>query len=272
MLSNKKKAPTAINYLVILAYIAMITTNALANILPINGVDTGEVSDSYPNLFAPAGLTFSIWGVIYFLLALYAIYQWIEFRKTKNSQKAEFLNKIGLVFIFSCLANILWILSWHNFYIGTSTLLIFSLLISLIIINQWTRNKNILSKWDKLFIRLPFSIYFGWITVASIANVTALLVDLNWGGWGLSDTTWTIIILLVGVAIALATMISSQDIFYGLTIVWAYFGIGIKHYSASGFSGEYPLIMATVVGAMAVLVIGIGYVFFTRKKKSQAYY
>lgn len=250
----------------------MVGVNALANILPINGITTGEVSDSYPNLFAPAGLTFSIWGVIYFLLGLYAIYQLFGFKKVSSALKVNYIKKINIYFILSSLANIAWILSWHYNFIGVSTLLIFSLLICLILINQLTKDTGVLSTKDKIFIRLPFSIYFGWITVASIANVTTLLVDIEWNGWGLSDQTWTIIILIVGLVIAVVTMISNKDIAYGLTILWAYFGIAYKHVSETGFSGEYPLIIATVVAAMVILLVASGYLLYTRKKRVKSYY
>lgn len=271
MMTNRRQPRSFVNYLVVLAYLAMIGTNALANILPINGITTGEVSDSYPNLFAPAGLTFSIWGVIYVLLAGYAVYQLIIVQKGKRPPSADWLEKIGILFILSSLANISWILAWHYRFIGLSTILIASLLICLILINQSIVQTH-LSKLDKIFIRLPFSIYFGWITVATIANVTTLLVDWNWNGWGLSGEAWTIIILLVGVAIAVATMMSNKDIAYGLTVLWAYFGIAYKHISDSGFAGDYPLIIGTTIAAMIVLVGTTGYLLYTRKKRAKSFY
>lgn len=272
MIRNSKQSRSFVNYLVILFYVAMVGVNALANILPINGITTGEVSDSYPNLFAPAGLTFSIWGVIYLLVGLYAIYQLVSVRRLSSALKTDSSKKINVYFILSSIANICWILSWHYDYIGISTLLIFSILICLIFINQLTKDTNGWSTKDKLFIRLPFSIYFGWITVASIANVTTLLVDIDWNGWGLTDQTWTMSILIVGLAIAVATMVSNKDIAYGLTILWAYFGIAYKHVSESGFSGDYPLIIATVLVSMVVLLITSGYLLYTRKKRVKSFY
>ena len=274
LIQNNKKSRTVNNYLVILFYAAMVGVNALANILPINDITTGEVSDSYSNLFAPAGLTFSIWGVIYLLLGIYAIYQLVGARKVSSALKTSGINKINIYFILSCVANICWILLWHYKFIGLSTLLIFALLVCLIFINQLTKDTSttVLTTKEKIFVRLPFSIYFGWITVASIANVTTFLVSINWNSWGLSDEVWTIIILIVGLAIAVATMISNKDIAYGLTVLWAYFGIAYKHISESGFSGEYPMIIGTVVGAMVVLLIASGYLLYTRKKRVKSYY
>lgn len=250
----------------------MVAVNALANILPINGVTTGEVSNAHPNLFAPAGFTFVIWGVIYFLLAVYAVYQLVAYRKTRNPLKIELISKTGVIFVISCLANLSWIIAWHNDYIGASTILIFCLLLCLILINHLIKNVSFLSKGDKLFLRLPFSIYFGWITVASIANVTILLVDLNWNGWGLEEQTWAIFILIVGLVISLVTMVENRDLAYGLTVIWAYFGILAKHYSTTGFSGQYPMIIATVIGSLAILIIGALYLLVTRRKKNTPHY
>ncbi|MGO1368662.1 MAG: tryptophan-rich sensory protein, partial [Senegalia sp. (in: firmicutes)] len=146
---------TWIKVSVIITYIAMIATNALANILPINGLTTGEVSDSFENLFAPAGLTFSIWGLIYLLLGLYSLYQAGLFRD--NNRRVKLLNSVGIIFSISSIANAAWIFSWHYKVLSLSILLMLVILISLITIVKKI-NK------EKLFISLPFSIYFGWIT------------------------------------------------------------------------------------------------------------
>jgi len=150
-----------------LAYVVMIAANALANILPINNRTTGAVSDSYPNLFAPAGLTFSIWGLIYLLLAGYVVYQFTK----RAANKESLLGKINPLFIATSLANFLWIFAWHYDYIGFSVILMLILLFLLIKIADILRREKF-SAWEKLFIMAPFSVYFGWITVATIANIT----------------------------------------------------------------------------------------------------
>lgn len=208
----------------------MITVNALANILPINGRNTGEVSDAYKNLFAPAGITFSIWGLIYLLLAGYTLYQLGIFHKENYNKNEELLNKIGIYFSISSIANVAWILTWHYDLIGLSMVLMLVILCCLILINQNLKKENYLSTRDNIFIRIPFSIYFGWITVATIANATTLLVSFDWKGFGISEPIWTIIILVVGMFIGIATILKNRDIAYGLVIIWAYFGIWIKQH------------------------------------------
>ncbi len=235
------------------AYIAMVVVNFLANSLPINNRSTGDISDAYPNLFAPAGLTFSIWGLIYLLLGGYVMYQFV-----KKDQKTEgLLKKINPLFIATSLANISWIFSWHYDFIGLSVFIMASLLFLLIKIADILRKEQFTSL-EKLLIWAPFSIYFGWITVASIANITVFLVSIGWNGFGIADFVWTSIILLVGAAIGLLRMHKDKNIAYGLVLVWAYLGILLKHLSADGFNGQYPSIIATIIACLIFFVVFLG--------------
>ncbi len=242
-------------YLKIIAglfYVAMVIVNFLANSLPINNRSTGVISDAYPNLFAPAGLTFSIWGLIYLLLGGYVIYQFV-----KSSQKREGLfKKINPWFIATSMANIAWIFAWHYDYIGLSVLIMLTLLVSLIKMADIIRVERF-TALEKLFVWAPFSIYFGWITVATIANITVFFTEPwlgSWLGWfRVEDFVWTIIILLVGTLIGILRMTKDKNVVYGLVFVWAYLGILIKHLSVDGFNGQYPSIIATVIVCLALL-------------------
>lgn len=235
------------------AYLAMVAVNFLANSLPINNRSTGEISDAYPNLFAPAGLAFSIWGLIYLLLGVFVLYQF-----TKDSQvRAGFLAKINFFFIVSSLANLAWIFAWHYDLIGLSVLIMAVLLASLIKIADRLRVENFTAR-EKFFLATPFHVYFGWITVAAIANITVFLVGSGWNGFGLPDFVWTSIILLVGALIGILRMRKDRNIAYGLVLVWAYLGILLKHFSASGFDRQYPSVMATVAICLALFGFYIG--------------
>jgi hypothetical protein len=245
---------------VAVTYVAMVVVNALANILPINGISTGKISDNYLNLFAPAGLTFSIWGLIYLLLGMYTVYQFIPTRDNKNSNREELLKKIGFYFSVSSIANALWIFAWHYDFLAISVLIMGVILFSLIKIADILKREKFLLK-DKLLILTPFSVYFGWITVATIANITVLLVSLGWNGFGIADYIWTSVVLLVGMAIGVKRTLSDKNIAYGLVLVWAYAGILFKHVSAAGFAGNYPSIIATTILCIVAFVITLIYVF-----------
>lgn len=232
----------------------MIIVNALANILPINGQGTGQVSDSYPNLFAPAGFTFAIWGLIYMLLGGYTLYQLGFFQGGKQEIKTNVLDKIGLYFSLSSVANSAWIFSWHYHLIPLSMLLMTVILGCLILISQVIYNERLTLR-ERVFIGLPFSVYFGWITVATIANATVLLVSLGWNGFGLPDSTWTIIMLSVGMMIGISTILKNTDIAFGLVLLWAYSGIIQKHISIEGFDGQYPGVITTAIICIGLLFI-----------------
>lgn len=230
----------------VITYIVMVVVNFLANSLPINNRTTGEISNAYPNLFAPAGVTFSIWGLIYLLLAGYVLYQ---FTKVGKKQEA-LITKINIFFIAASVANILWIFAWHYDFIGLSLLVMAALLFSLIKIAGILRGKE-LTLHEKLFIDAPFSVYFGWITVAAIANVTVFLVSIGWNGFGIADFVWTSMILLVGAFIGILRMLKDKNAVYGFVLIWAYLGILLKHVSVSGFSGQYTSVIVTVFICLA---------------------
>ncbi|MFA4942616.1 MAG: tryptophan-rich sensory protein [Patescibacteria group bacterium] len=242
------------------AYLAMVVVNFMANYLPINNRSTGEISSAYPNLFAPAGLTFSIWGLIYLLLAGYVLYQFIN----SSQEKDQLFNKINPFFIITSLANISWIFAWHYNYISLSVLIMAILLLLLIKIADIIRAQKF-SHWEKVLIKIPFSIYFGWITVAAIANITVFLVSINWDGFGVNDFIWTSVILSVGALIGILRMNRDKNIAYGLVLVWAYLGILLKHLSATGFNGEYPIIIATVILCLALFLFFIGRIIYSNK-------
>ena len=250
---------TLIKIFATVAYIAMVIVNGLANGLPINNRSTGAISNAYPNLFAPAGITFSIWGLIYLLLAGYALYQFV-----KKDQKTEDLSKkINPFFIATSLANILWIFAWHYDFIGLSVLIMATLLILLIKIADVLRAEQLTPR-EKLFISAPFSVYFGWITVAAIANITVFLVSIGWNGFGIADFIWTSVILLVGALIGILRMRKDNNSAYGLVLVWAYSGILFKHLSAGSFNGQYPSVIVTAIACLVLFGFFLGKIIYKK--------
>ena len=250
-----------IKVFVVITFILMIVINVLANLLPLNGVDTGVVSDSYPNLFAPAGITFAIWGIIYLFLALFTFYQLGIINKNDEISN-ELMNRVGILFSLSSIANSIWIFTWHYQVIWLSIIFMIVILTLLIkIVNEIRQEK--LSIKEKFFVKVPFSIYFGWISVATIANATTLLVSLGWKGFGLSESIWTIIILIVGAIIGIITLLKNRDYYYGLVFVWAYFGIIIKHTTV--FNNMYPSVVVTAIVLIAFILAAVIYAF-TKKE------
>jgi len=222
------------------------------------------------NLFAPTGLTFIIWGVIYLLLAAHTAYQLGFFRKQGKQVETALLKDVGTLFAISSLANFGWIFAWHYDVIPLSMVFMLIILICLALINIRI-NKEKVTANEKVFIRLPFSVYFGWITVATIANVTVLLVSLmgsNLNLLGISEGGWTVIILLIGLAIGAFTTFRNRNIPYGLVIVWAYIGILIKHLLAQpdGFNSQYPAVIVTVIISLVMLVATLVFTQLKAKK------
>lgn len=254
-MNHKTQQNSFVRLSVVFTFLLMIAANALAAILPINDRTTGDVSNSYQNLFAPAALTFSIWGVIYILLACSTLFQLGFFRGKETVLDNKSLDRIGIFFSISSLANAAWIFSWHYDQILLSLIWMLVILVCLIKINLIIK-KMVLTKKEKFFIQIPFRVYFGWITVATIANVTTFLVSIHWNGWNLSESIWTILVLVAGLVIGGSTLLKFRDLTYGLVLLWAYFGIWVKHTSTSGFNSQYPEIIVAVIVCWILFLIG----------------
>lgn len=239
----------------IIVVILTIIINGLANILPIGGKYTGELSDNIPNLFVPAGITFAIWGIIYVLIILFAIYLARDLFKKEKIRK-PFLEKISYFFILANLANIIWIFLWHYEQILLSLLAMILLFVSLLVI-YLKLNIGIekVSIKDKLFIHVPISVYIGWITVATIANVTAVLVTIGWDGFGISEEIWTMLVLIIATIITILIITTRKDYTYSAVIIWALIGIYIKRIAYDPIYGVQTQIAYTALIAIVVIII-----------------
>lgn len=235
--------------LVLVSYLFMIITNTLANVLRFNGNTTKDISDLYKNYFTPAPITFTIWLVIYILLGIY-VFQMLS-KKYENKADRRLYDFIGIMFSVSSIINGIWIVFWHFNEIATTVVLMLALLIILAIIVVTLKKKAP----QNLLVRIPFSVYFGWITIATIANIVVFLVQLGWNQFGLPETVWTVIILIVGLLITCFTSVINSDFFYLLVTLWAYVGILIEQTSKTGWNGSHPLIIGTLCGCIIIIVI-----------------
>jgi len=239
----------------VLLFIFMIVMNALANTLPINGQNTGQISDQYPNLFQPTGFTFSIWGIIYLLLGAYSVFQLTRIGQVESDAIQKTYFTINILFSISSIANISWLLFWHHNKIGFSMVAMIILLISLILISNHVGSLNALTK-------ISFGVYFGWIVIASIANMTIFLVDLGVPSFNNTSVFLTALILIIGVIIGSIVMYLKSDIAFGFVFVWAYIGILTRHMSQREFDFQYPVIVYTTIFSIIVLIIMNGIVLF----------
>ncbi len=212
----------------------MIFVNYLANALPLNGKTTGAVSAQYPNLFVPAPITFSIWGVIYLLLLVFCIKQSKSlFSSTVDEATGDTVSTVGAGFMITSILNALWILSWHYGYIQFSVVVMLLLLAQLVHINLKVKQiAPFLASGSRFTVKAAFGTYLGWICIATIANITALLVDSGWSGWGNTETFWACTMILVGALITTWTLFKTKNAYLGLSVIWAFCGILIARINA----------------------------------------
>ena len=244
---NKDTVRQVVN---VLAVVAVIVVNWLANALPINGQTQAEISDRFDVFFVPAGYAFSIWGLIFLGLIAFAVYQALPAQR-ENAR----LRRVGYLFALSCVANITWLFLWH--YEVFVLTLVAMLALLLLLIGVYLRldiGRAQVGGVERWLVDVPFSVYLGWITVATIANVTVVLDYLGWNGWGISPQAWTVIMLFAGLVIATAMSLTRGDVAYSLVLIWAYAGIAVKH-QATPMVAITAWVTAALIGLM--LVIGV---------------
>jgi translocator protein len=253
---------SVLRYANILFFALTVIVNSLAGSTTIiGGKNTAQVSDANFTLITPAGYVFSIWGIIYILLGVFVIYQALPKQQGKDYHK-----KIGWLFVLSSIVNIVWLFVWQFEYLPLSVVLMFLLLASLILIYlRLGVGKSKVTMGERLAIHLPFSVYLGWITVASIANVAATLVSLNWDGFGVSPEIWAALVVAVALIITVLMLITRKDVAYALVIIWALVGIGVKQ------SGNPTVVLLTQVAAVIVAIVLIVVVIASKlRPKPQA--
>jgi len=248
-------------WLVPLTTLATIVVNGLANALPIAGRLTGDISDSFPVLITPAGYVFAIWGLIYLGLAAYAVWQALPAQAGNPRARA-----LAVPVSVGNLANLAWILLWHHLWIGTSLIAMLVLLVSLMLVYLRLRPlpgtglaRGAVTRAERIVARGTFSVYLGWITVATVANVTITLYDAGWDGGFLPAQAWGVVTLVVATALGARMLRRFRDLPYAAVLVWAFVGIVLAQ-SSSTFVAA-----AAVIGALLLVYLAVVGVRETRE-------
>jgi hypothetical protein len=238
-----------------LTAILALTINILAVTLPLNGQDTGEISDRFQVYFVPAGYVFSIWSVIYLGWIAFIIFQFLPSQK-----ESPRLRRLGYLFAISNLFNAAWLFCWHYNWFGLSVLVMLGLLG--LLIASYLRldvNRSSVSRGEYWSVDVLFSVYLGWITVATVANITSWLYFVGWDGFGIQAQTWAVIMLVVASLLGLSMALTRRDVGYLAVLVWAFAGIAVKQTSA-------PTVVLSAWIA-AALMLGLAMFSLIRRRK-----
>ena len=240
-----------------LLFIGVIAVNALANILPINGYNTGQISAFYPNTFVPAGFTFSIWGVIYLLLLFYTIgFTYYTLKQEQYPKAFALIECINIYFLLTCVFNMSWIVAWHYLQIELSVLimlLFLSTLIQLFLTTKTTAHD--LNLTQRFILQTPFIVYLGWISVATIANITAFLVAYKWTAFSIAPVYWSASMIVIAIVLALLMVKKFQAVSFTLVVAWALWGI----YNAQGPAA--PILARLTAVGIGVLISAVLFSF-----------
>ncbi|HOG80423.1 MAG TPA: hypothetical protein PK454_11780 [Anaerolineaceae bacterium] len=241
----------------LLTLVLTLVVNSLANILPLNGMNTGQISDSLPSLFTPAGYVFSIWSIIYIGLIAFGIYQALP--SQRNNPRIE---RMGWWFVIANLFNSAWIFAWHYLQFGLSVVLMLGLLVSLLVIYERI-GRRAASRVETWTVNVPFSIYLGWITVATVANIASLLVSLGWNGFGI-PAVLTVVMIGVATLLGVLMILLKREIAYPLVLIWAFAGI-------AAVRADVPLVeIGAIVAAALLLLVMLARIGIGLKQRAKA--
>jgi tryptophan-rich sensory protein len=249
--TTPKSAHIVRQVLVLVAVISTIVFNGLSQTIPIGNQTSAEVSNRYSTYFTPANYAFAIWGVIYLLLIGYGVYQALP--SQRENPKAI---KIAWLFILSCILNCVWIVLFQTDQLVISVMVIIAFLLTLAAIYvRLGIGREQVSNADRWFLQLPFSVYLGWVSVATIANVAVLGVSQGWGDlFGIPASTWAAIMLVVATVVGLIMAITRRDVGYVLVFVWAFTAIINKQ---SGITVVTTTALVTVIVLLIALVASL---------------
>ncbi|MEM9304103.1 MAG: tryptophan-rich sensory protein [Pseudomonadota bacterium] len=247
------------------AFTLVIVMNALANALPLNGQTTGQVSASYRSLFTPAGFTFGIWGIIYLALLAFIVYQFLPRQRTSG-----LLRRITPWFLLSCVANALWIVAWHWEQIALSLALMLVLLFALLAILRQFEAPDAKTPGARVFVVLPFSIYGGWITLATIANFSALQTAWGWNDLGMTAVTWTQLKLAAAALVAAWVALGVRNVPFVLVVAWAAHGIASGQAATPEVAGAARMLMFFAIALCALSVGQSGYRLIAGRRHAAA--
>lgn len=248
-----------------LLFIGVIAVNALANILPINGYNTGQIAAFYPNRFVPAGFTFSIWGVIYSLLLIYTItYSYFIIRRNSKKEVIEYINKVHPYYLLTCVFNMAWIIAWHYLQIEASVVIMLLFLSTLIQLFSKSRSHvDLLTKTEQFLLNTPFIVYLGWISVATIANITALFVAYQWGGFGIDPVYWSAIMISIASFIGIVFIRKYKSIAFPSVLIWALMGINVSQ------GKNHPILFSVSFIAIVYLFLMTSITLYYNYKKNK---
>lgn len=241
-------------WLTIAAILGTFGVNIWSNLFPLNGLNIGAVSNTF---FAdvqiiPANYAFAIWGVIYLGLFAFGIYQLLPAQR----QNPRF-RRVDYLLVAACVAQAIWVFLFLSRLFALSVVAMLAILLSLVGVYLGLGAPQRLapsatpkeSRQEQWFVRLPISIYLGWITVATVVNIASALEAANWDGWGIPSTIWTIALMGVSAAIAAVILLQRRDTAYALVIIWSLVAIGVRQRATPA--------IAVTAGVLAIGLAGL---------------
>lgn len=206
-----------------------------------------------------AGYAFSIWGLIYLGLLVYAVRQVLP-----QTGESLLIHRLGWPSAAALLGIGWWIFASAFDWEWATVVLIFGSLFVLLVplmMNAGAIRTLGRTDRDRWTVAWPLAALAGWLTVASPVNLLTILT----GNGGLpespSPTIWAMLAVIAVAVVALAVTASLRMLAFALPVAWGLLGVFV----AEQERGNAPLAYVALAAAVAVLVGAIVLTFRLRR-------
>lgn len=224
--------------------------NTIYNVLGIPGDSVKTVSDRYMTLFTPAGYAFAIWGIIYLAFIIYAVYQLLPAQRY-----VRFFDSMVWPLMLANILCMLWQVVFRNYLIGGSVVVILATLLTAVYMRVMVQNET---HGKNTWLAVPFSLFLGWICVATIANIASWLVATGWNGGDTGPVLWTVIMLCAALLTGIIISLAYRDFIVPIVVAWALAAIYVEAVYKNSTVADTALILAIV---SAIFTAG-GFIYF----------
>lgn len=245
-------------WLTLAAIIGTFAVNVWSNLSPLYGQTIGEISNIQfaDVLIIPANYAFAIWGLIYLGLLGFGIFQLLPAQR-QNSR----LQHVRPLLILACVAQAVWVFFFLSEQFWLSVVAMLGILLPLIALYlRLEVGLHPVSRDERWLVQIPFGIYLGWISVATIVNIASALHDQSWNGWGISAERWTLLMIVVAAILGAVLTTQRREFAFPLVIVWALVAIAVRQ-------SNFPLIVITAT-AMAIALAALVLIRMATKSKA----
>lgn len=236
----------ALRWLTLVVVAAAIAYSYLADVLAPGGSDIATVSRRYDNAFTPAPFAFAIWGLIYGSFVAHCVVALLPSRRTM-----EIYDRLAVPLMLANVLGALWVAAFRHDMVFAALLLVATMFavawFMLLAASRWVDTGR-----ARFWLTVPFALFFGWMAVATLANLAAARVAAGWTGGPVIEFAWAVGLLVVATAIGLGVGVRRRAFLVPAVVAWATAAIAVATRGSEPGVGTAAVVASVACGIAAV--------------------